>query len=371
MNLPIKQLKKEAKKIALSPEEKSEGIRALRSYMVAHPVRDGVSSRHHGWSNQPNSIFKTMPILLVIALLVTGGASVAAESSLPGDVLYPVKINVTENVKSMLALSDESEAKLHSELAAKRIEEAEALAAESRLDADVRVKIEARFKAHADRVEARIEKLEKVDAAAAAELSANFETSLKAHERILEAFKNGEIDSLILKIKAKGDSVESDRIKVEAKVKTRADVQVAAENRMKEAEHKIAEVRAFIEKHDDDLNAESKAKIDARLSLAVQAFNEGKAKLDAKAYGEAFVAFQRAHHIAQEAKLLLNAKFRFERSPKPSPSGSPSPKVSPSPSASPSVSASAQVQASTEVKTNSNSGSGSVNSETKIEIDLD
>jgi len=138
MNLPIKQLKKEAKKIALSPEEKSEGIRALRSYMVAHPVRDGVSSRHHGWSNQPNSIFKTMPILLVIALLVTGGASVAAESSLPGDVLYPVKINVTENVKSMLALSDESEAKLHSELAAKRIEEAEALAAESRLDADVR-----------------------------------------------------------------------------------------------------------------------------------------------------------------------------------------------------------------------------------------
>ena len=77
-----------------------------------------------------------MPIIIIVALLLGGGGtSFAAQSSLPGDVLYPVKIHVNEAVRSSLTFSTASKASLETELAEARLKETEELAAEGKMNA--------------------------------------------------------------------------------------------------------------------------------------------------------------------------------------------------------------------------------------------
>ncbi|MDP3697722.1 MAG: DUF5667 domain-containing protein [Candidatus Taylorbacteria bacterium] len=125
-------------------------------------------------------------ILLIMVIFVGGGVAVGAEKSLPGDILYPVKVGLSEEVRGWLSVSEESKANWEVERAQRRLEEAETLASEGSLDIETREKIEANFEAHAERVKERIVKFEsKENFKAAADVSSKFETSLKAHHKIL------------------------------------------------------------------------------------------------------------------------------------------------------------------------------------------
>lgn len=72
-------------------------------------------------------------------------------------------------------------------------------------------------------------------------------------------------------------------------------------------------MRKFIERINSETatstNATTTSSIEAeaRLKVAEETIAEGKVKLEAKAYGEALALSQKAHRIAQEAKLLLQA----------------------------------------------------------------
>jgi RNA polymerase sigma-70 factor (ECF subfamily) len=74
-------------------------------------------------------------------ILLGGGAVYAADSSLPGDTLYPVKRSV-EALRLAASLSDRSDALLHLDFAEKRLVEARQLASTAR-DADLRAALEA------------------------------------------------------------------------------------------------------------------------------------------------------------------------------------------------------------------------------------
>lgn len=66
-------------------------------------------------------------------LLLGGGTSFVAQKSLPGDVLYPIKIHVNENVESLLAMSPKTDAEVAEEQAARRVLEADQLKAKGLL----------------------------------------------------------------------------------------------------------------------------------------------------------------------------------------------------------------------------------------------
>ncbi len=314
----------------LTPEEKAVMKNRILSHLNLYPagrpeeVRKVDSIRQHWWSTLlpiNNFKLKPMPIFIALVLLFSGGTSFAAESSIPGDSLYPVKIYVNEKVRSFLAVDSESQAKVDTLIAERRLDEAEKLAASAKLDAEARAKLEANFEKFADRVQARIEELEEKNPEKAAELSAQFETVLKAHAQILEnidASVDGKVQPEVrILIKELNDrEKKSSETRVENELKIGADVEVsaqaAAEGRLKAVENKIKEVRNFIDDHAADVSADVKARAEARLNDAANLVVEGKAKLEAKMYKEAFVLFQRAHMVAQEAKLLLNAKLDFE-----------------------------------------------------------
>lgn len=130
-----------------------------------------------------------MPIIvlgLIVAAAVSGGVSVAANNTLPGDALYGIKIGVNEQVQSALAMSGEAQANFDIKALERRLDEAEKLSAEGRLNAETFATIEANFDAHAQRVADRIADFEaKENFDAAADIAAKFQTSLEAHAAIL------------------------------------------------------------------------------------------------------------------------------------------------------------------------------------------
>ena len=85
----------------LRDEEKSRMRHQLRAFMALHPVREvGYFRLLIQKSNITGKILiKDMTIALIIALVLGGGTSFAAEGSLPGDLLYPVKIGVNEEFR--------------------------------------------------------------------------------------------------------------------------------------------------------------------------------------------------------------------------------------------------------------------------------
>jgi len=260
-----------------------------------------------------------MPLFIAIVLLLTGGVSVGAQQSLPGDTLYPVKVNINEEVRGWFALSESARAGFNADIAEERLKEAEELAAEAKLDAETRAMLQERFQEFADRVAERTSKFEDRDADVAARVSADFETALQVHERILTNISlslnsetRADIEKLLHAIREEADDADDERERHETRVAGASDVQQAAEGRLQSAENKIAEVRKFIDRKAEALGADGTAQANARLAVAQDLITQGNAKLATSDYAAAFVLFSQAHSEAQAAKQLIEAKLHFE-----------------------------------------------------------
>lgn len=255
-------------------------------------------------------------IIIAIIVALSGGVSVAANAAVPGDILHPVKTEVNERVMAGLAFSAEAKAIVEARLAERRVEEAEKLAARGELKADVAAKLSERFEARAEKLNAIIDRLEaEGKTEAAANLTAALEATLKAHDQILTRLEERIVQP---RVQERAEKAAKARARIEEKVRTEAetgkDVQAAAEGKMGAATNKIAEVKGFIDRAEARFGAEAVIEAKAKFRMAEQAFAEGKAKLEAKAYGAAFAAFQKAMRIAQEAKALVDigVRLRFD-----------------------------------------------------------
>lgn len=91
-----------------------------------------------------------MGLIIALVIAVSGGVSVAAETSVPGDMLYSVKTSVNEQVRGMIATSAEAEAEWEVRLAERRLEEAAKLDARGDLAPGIATKLNAEFATHAE-----------------------------------------------------------------------------------------------------------------------------------------------------------------------------------------------------------------------------
>ena len=163
-------------------------------------------------------------LALIVAAALGGGVSVASQQALPGDALYGVKIEVNEQIQAALAFSEEARATVALGALERRLEEAEKLSAEGRLNADTFAIIEASFEEHAQRVAGHIAALqEKENFDAAADIAAKFEASLEAHAAILarlsaegSASAKAELDKVIVKVRGLLQAVVSLRASTQA-----------------------------------------------------------------------------------------------------------------------------------------------------------
>lgn len=316
--------------IRLSEEEKAQGRAHLREFMTMTPIRGVESTRTKG---QPffavlHNFFikrKTMPIFgLILAMMFVGtGVTYAAEDAVPGDALYPVKVHVNENIGNAFAFSEERKAKWEARLAERRLEEAEKLAAKGELDQEVRQFLEERFTEHANKVSERIEKLgERFGPEIKARLSSRFEASLKAHGRILARIAEtrddtegeNEIEGLADTVDEEADEIEETRAQAEGEVDTkvaRPDKERAVQGRLKAAEKKITEAASFIDRKESDIGEDAANAAREALAGADNLVQQALGLAEEGDYGEAFRLLQKAHRLANHAKVLTAARAKF------------------------------------------------------------
>lgn len=290
----------------------------LLNFMAQNPVRADLSARHIQQRSLWNAIIlnryiRTMPIAILIAAVISGGVSFAAQGSLPGDALYSIKINVNEKIIKVLALSEEAKANIEARLAEERLEEAEELTVKGEFKDELREELEARFEKHASKVEERIKKFEqRENFKAAVDVTSRFEASLRAHEAILERLDADE--SLIAKIKIFTSTSTANRNRFEASIKVSGDIglEVAANATYDIAKRFIEQAANYLVNASGALSAEIKAQAQAKLTAAAQAVARGEAKLEAKAFSEAFIDFQEAMRLAKEADVLMRTSMAIE-----------------------------------------------------------
>lgn len=262
-----------------------------------------------------------MPVGIIIALVVAlgGGVSMAAQSSLPGGALYPVKVSINEEVRAAFALSAKARAQSDARRAEERLREAEELSVAGDVDVEVRADIEANFQLFADRTEARIVELTETDARAAADIASNFEIALDSHGKVLARLAARADGEEVRALQANTDKELKEtvglRLAAEAKVKTEDGAPAtieAAQGKLGAAANVLAEVSAFIDLRESQLGAAAVAAARAELKNAQDLKAKADADLAAGKYPEAFIKGNAVIRMAQSAKLLIETQERLD-----------------------------------------------------------
>lgn len=193
MKNQIDQLIESAREVRLSDGVAKHMRERLIAHMREHPVSvRPIQSPYQRFFDvlSPLTSLRMPGIAIIGILLVTlGGATTfAATGALPGDPLYPLKVNVIEPVKGLHAVSPEEKARWQVSLIETRVQEVEQLALKERLTQGEGKKSRERFDRHAQAAEASIKILSQKDPRIASEIETSFTESLTKHEKGLKKF---------------------------------------------------------------------------------------------------------------------------------------------------------------------------------------
>lgn len=148
-----------AREVSLSVEEKAAGMSALLKAMAETPAAAGADMTNpvptpyyslfqRGWHLALDRRGFTMGALAALVLFAGAATSFAAQGSLPGDALYPIKIHVNEAFQLFLSPDIKARAKAEVAAAVRRLDEAKALADQGKLERN-QSEIDARFEENA------------------------------------------------------------------------------------------------------------------------------------------------------------------------------------------------------------------------------
>jgi hypothetical protein len=194
MTNPLNNIKKEAQAVRLSSSEK-EAMRA-RIFELASASKRAQAARRSGANIFYifHQRFAAALAALMLVVFAGGGTAYAAQGALPGEALYPVKIYVNENVQGALAISPQAKVSYNTSIAQTRLQEAQMLAAQGRLDATTSAQIESNLNQHIQQADAIAASLAQQDPAAGIEASVNLDSSLAAQGSILASLGGGSSD---------------------------------------------------------------------------------------------------------------------------------------------------------------------------------
>lgn len=159
-------LVRSAHTVRLTTTEAEAAEKALLAFIKDHPVDMAAAVRQRERKESSGSFFSLFsfrysPALAAVLILVlgTGSLSYAAESALPGETLYSVKIHVNEKVQTALAVTPEAKAYWEAKRAERRVKEAKRLADAGRLTPETNDTLIVAFNAHIENSHTNIRKV--------------------------------------------------------------------------------------------------------------------------------------------------------------------------------------------------------------------
>jgi len=180
----MKNIFQKIKEEKLTPDEKAKMLSVLKDFVKKTPIEiSSVKKTIKSPFYLP--IFNTIkqrkfaiPTAFLLIFILTTSTTFGAMNSLPGDILYPVKI-FNENVKSAVAVGAKAKARVSTEQAISRLEEAERLAKRGNLTPEKAEEIKIKFEEHSDEIKKNIEDLKKEgNSDFAKEVSSHFKDSI-------------------------------------------------------------------------------------------------------------------------------------------------------------------------------------------------
>ena len=194
-----KQFKKKSDSIHLHARQRADLRSRLESYMEYHPLPSDMKTMKktpvrkvaQGLVSEP---FKAISINMayvrsfagVFAIFMVVGVPVFAEKALPGDMLYAVKTEVTEELRASLKFSPYAKVEWETALLERRIAEARLLASEGKLTAEVEAGVAQAVKEHADAAVSEIAMMRETDADSAAIAEIAFASALSVQSDVLD-----------------------------------------------------------------------------------------------------------------------------------------------------------------------------------------
>lgn len=297
-----------AKEISLTPEEKRQGAIDFHNFMKENP--NGETSILSPYVISAFRFVKQRQVVMValVLFLILGGAGgtvLAAKSSLPGDLLYTIKINVNEKLEMALAVDTESQARVAVKHAIERIEEVEKLAMEDKIDESNQESIKESLALQSKKASENILKLKvegNIDAAIG--ISSDFENSLSNHKKNLEDIaqsKKAGGKTLLTKTR---ESIHDNllasakvRLVLESNLSSSSQILIskkAATNELNSSQKKLKNIEVLVKKSYD---IDEETKNDLRVIL--NTVTESEEKINVGAYGNAVV-------LLQDVKLNTN-----------------------------------------------------------------
>lgn len=268
---------------------------------------------------------KTMiiPIILIMALVGSGaGATYASQSSLPGEILYPVKI-ASEKVQTTLTLNDAKKAELYLKFSSKRLEEIEKLAEEQKADKTIIASAVANYQNELEKSGDTLTSNEndkeksseiakkiadttlknKLILATISKKIADKESLNKLKEALEKAIEHNDVATLVLLENATSTAeIGANATTTEMSY----GFQVRVINKIAEANHKISEAEKYIDKKEAKGNDITNAK--EQINNAKTMISEAKNLLSQGNFVEAFLKAKEAHKTAQMAKKSAENK---------------------------------------------------------------
>jgi Domain of unknown function (DUF5667) len=189
------QLKKKSESIRLRASEKAELQSRIVAFMEYHPLPSAVKN-----SPVPKGKVSIEPYRLIAvprhhirnfigaaAMLFVVVVPAIAENAIPGDILYPVKVNVTEEIRGQLNTNAYDKVVWETTRLQRRVSEARLLAQAGKLTPEVEAGVLSAVQVHSDAAKREIESLRSTDADGAALAQMTFATVLGVQSSVLKS----------------------------------------------------------------------------------------------------------------------------------------------------------------------------------------
>lgn len=116
---------------SLSQAEKEESFGRIEAFMNAHPLPKKSPLKLEYFILRGFNYYTVAAVFFALTSL-----SLYAEGTIPGNYLYPVKVEVNDNIKILSSLTPESKAKTHIAIIKERIEDIDEAVEQGQIDAE-------------------------------------------------------------------------------------------------------------------------------------------------------------------------------------------------------------------------------------------
>jgi hypothetical protein len=188
------QFKKQSDIIRMRTSERTQLRERVLSYMEYHPLPSELASAKRTQATLVSEPFVALKLNSwyfrsfagVFALFMIIGVPFVAERSVPGDMLYPVKVQFNEEVRSSLSLSPYAKVAWETQRVERRIAEARLLANAGKLTEEAEIKVAEAVKNHTDAAQREIAQLRESDSDEAVIAEIAFASALAVQTEVLE-----------------------------------------------------------------------------------------------------------------------------------------------------------------------------------------